>query len=92
MAEERLHATVRGRVQMVGFRAFTERRAVMLGLKGYVRNTFDDAVEVVAEGPRAHLERLLGELRRGPSGAYVAAVDAQWSDATGEFRSFRVTY
>ena len=92
MADQRLHATVRGRVQMVGFRAFTQRRAVVLGLKGYVRNAFDETVEVVAEGPHQQLETLLGDLRRGPSGAYVTAVDTEWNDATGEFQSFRVTY
>jgi acylphosphatase len=77
---------------MVGFRAFTQRRATALGLKGYVRNTFDGDVEVVAEGPRQRLETLLVDLRRGPSGAYVTAADSEWGDATGEFRSFRITY
>jgi len=92
MANERLHALVRGRVQMVGFRAFAQRRATELGIVGYARNTPDGHVEVVAEGPQHRLQALLALLRRGPSGAQVEAVDHEWGEATGEFRYFRTTY
>jgi acylphosphatase len=92
MRNERLHAIVHGTVQMVGFRAFAQRRALQLGLAGYARNTPDGRVEVVAEGPREKLEALLGHLRRGPSGARVEAVDHLWGQATGEFRFFRIGY
>ena len=83
---------MRGRVQMVGFRAFAQRRAGQLGLVGYARNTPDGHVEVVAEGPREQLEALLGDLRRGPSGARVETVDHAWGEARGEFRFFRIGY
>jgi len=83
---------VRGRVQMVGYRAFAQRRAFELGLTGYARNAADGDVEVMAEGPRERLELFLEALRRGPSGARVDAVDHRWSLAGGEFRSFRVGY
>jgi len=46
-----LHATVRGRVQGVGFREFVLTRARALGLTGAARNLLDGrSVEVVAEG------------------------------------------
>jgi acylphosphatase len=77
----RLRATVRGYVQGVGFRAFVRRRALALGLDGYVRNTWDGNVEAVAVGPRGDLEALLEDLRRGPSESEVSSVDAAW---TGE--------
>ncbi|UCH33320.1 MAG: acylphosphatase [Armatimonadota bacterium] len=92
MPDQRLHATIRGRVQAVGFRAFVQRRAIELGLTGWVRNTVGDEVEVVAEGREKSLQALLGHLRRGPASARVEAVDAQWRAAIGEFRSFRITY
>lgn len=89
----RLEAFVRGRVQGVGFRDFVERRALSLGLSGYVRNLSDGrTVEVVAEGPRERLESLVGHLRRGPGGAYVHEVEQRWSRATGQFDGFRVTF
>jgi acylphosphatase len=89
-----LHATVRGYVQGVGFRAFVRRRALALGLDGYVRNTWDGEVEVLAVGPRGDLESLLDDLRRGPSESEVSSVDAAWSErvAGASYRGFEVRW
>ncbi len=86
----RLHAVVEGRVQGVGFRYFVLETAELLGVTGWVRNRWDDTVEVIAEGRRADLERLFRALERGPSAAYVSQVQQEWLPATGEFRSFMV--
>jgi acylphosphatase len=76
MADElRVHATVRGRVQMVGFRAFVLDRADSLGLRGTVANRPDGSVECVVEGPRQDVEQLIQSLREGPLSARVDAVD-----------------
>jgi acylphosphatase len=87
---ERLEAVVHGRVQGVGFRIFVRRRATRLGLAGWVANESSGRVRCVAEGPRASLESLLGELRDGPPGASVDRVDATWLPATGAFGDFDV--
>ncbi len=84
----RLHATVEGHVQGVGFRYFVVEQAQFLGLTGWVRNTFDDMVEVVAEGPRDDLEKLLRLLWQGPASAYVIKVSSEWKEATGEYQRF----
>jgi acylphosphatase len=89
----RLQAEVLGRVQGVGFRYFVQGEATALGLSGYVRNAADGRrVEVVAEGPRAALERLLAALHRGPPGAYVEGVVADWAPAGGAFAGFAVRH
>lgn len=88
----RLHAYVRGRVQGVGFRLFVRHLAVTLGLRGYVRNTGDGSVEVVAEGARSALLQLLAALQRGPSGARVRAVDEAWEAADGAFAGFQIRH
>ncbi len=93
MGEEcggRLHVTVEGRVQGVGFRYFVTRAAMGLGLTGWVRNRYGGAVEVVAEGERVRLEKLLASLRRGPSGSSVRSVHPRWKEAAGEFVGFKV--
>jgi len=90
--EARLRAVVHGRVQGVSFRYYTRREAGSLQLVGYVRNRRDGTVEVVAEGPRAALNRLLSFLRIGPSGAFVTQVDTEWSACQGLFDRFEVRY
>jgi acylphosphatase len=88
-----LRATVRGLVQMVGFRQFVWMRARGLGLAGYVRNGADgQSVEVIAEGPVSTLEELLQHLHRGPFMARVDEVEASWSDESGSFETFDVAY
>jgi acylphosphatase len=86
----RLHAVIEGRVQGVGFRYFVLEVAELLGVYGWVRNRWDDTVEVLAEGEHSVLEKLLDALGRGPRGAYVTAVKADWEKPTGEFHNFRV--
>jgi len=56
---QELHASVRGQVQGVGYRYFVIEKARALGLGGYVRNERNGGVEVLSQGPRPALERLL---------------------------------
>jgi acylphosphatase len=71
-----LRYVVRGRVQGVGFRWFVLGRARDLGVKGWVRNTRDGAVEAAAEGAADALVQFEAALRRGPPGSRVDAVSA----------------
>ncbi len=92
---KQLHAIVRGRVQMVGFRYFVAEQAQALHLTGWVRNGDGDGgatVEVVAEGEDARLRELEAALRRGPSHARVDGVDAGWSGALEGFTDFQVRF
>jgi acylphosphatase len=85
-----LHATIEGRVQGVGYRAFVEQTAYTLRLSGWVRNRWDGSVEVLAEGKRQDLEQLLAALYRGPGAANVSNIQLEWRPATGEFSRFYV--
>jgi acylphosphatase len=86
----RLHGIIYGRVQGVGFRAYVYRKAAEVGVSGWVRNRWDGSVEVLAEGDRPTLDRLLVLLKRGPSSAMVSNMDIEWQAATGEFSRFSV--
>jgi acylphosphatase len=93
VARERLTAIVRGRVQGVGFRYFALERASRLGLTGYARNLPGGrSVEVVAEGERPALEALLADLSRGPAGARVEDVRADWGPEQAGFGDFDVCF
>jgi acylphosphatase len=87
----RVHATVRGRVQMVGFRAFVLRRAAELGVSGTVANRPDGSVESVVEGRREAVERLVQSLRIGPRAAQVDAVEVVEQPFRGDLPPMRVT-
>jgi len=66
-----LHFLIQGRVQGVGFRWFVQREAAELDLRGWVRNTEDGEVEVVAAGAPGDLAELRSSLRCGPRGSRV---------------------
>jgi len=87
---ERLEATVRGRVQGVGFRYFVLREAMDLSVSGWVANGPDGSLRCVAEGPRPQLEALLHLIEAGPPSARIDRVDASWGPATGGFASFEI--
>ena len=76
MAEIRaVHVSISGLVQGVGFRAWTERRAVALGLSGWVRNVWTGDVEAAFSGPADAVEAMLAACREGPPGARVERVE-----------------
>ncbi|MDF0601749.1 acylphosphatase [Psychromarinibacter sp. C21-152] len=79
---------VTGRVQGVWFRAWTQRTAEELGLRGWVRNEDDGSVSGVAAGPEDAVARFLEALKHGPERAVVAEVETEASgeDAGDGFR------
>jgi acylphosphatase len=89
---ERLEATVSGRVQLVMYRDFVKRGARSLGLMGEVKNLADGTVRVVAEGPREKLEQLLPRLRRGSLLSRVDSVQLSWAPASGGYTAFTISY
>lgn len=89
---EELQAIVRGFVQGVGFRDFVVRKALALGLRGWTRNNSNGDVEVVAQGTRPALERLLAQLRQGPAAADVAEVQVTWREPTEHVSGFHVRW
>jgi len=85
MADEevvRVRAIARGRVQMVGYRAFVQRHAQQLDVRGEVRNLPDGSVECLMEGPRAAVDRLLELMREGPYHARVEHLEVIREPAT----------
>ena len=79
------HFLVKGRVQGVGFRWFVHREAAEIGLRGWVRNTDDGHVEVVAAGDAQQVKELQGALHKGSRGSRVDAVlEHDLEDSEGE--------
>ena len=68
---------IRGRVQGIGFRAWTEHEARRRALDGWARNRRDGAVEALFAGPPDTVADMIEACRRGPPLARVDAVDVQ---------------
>jgi acylphosphatase len=71
------HVLIRGRVQGVGYRAWTELTALERKLAGWVRNRRDGAVEAVFSGDSVTVEAMLSACRRGPPAARVDDLQEQ---------------
>jgi acylphosphatase len=80
-AHSSCHVLVRGRVQGVGYRAWTEDTALGRGLQGWVRNRRDGAVEAVFVGPPVAVADMIAACRQGPPGARVDTVDQREADS-----------
>ncbi len=79
------HYLIRGRVQGVGFRWFVHREAAEIGLRGWVRNTEEGHVEVVAAGTAPQLAELEHALEQGSRGSRVDSVQQHpLADSEGE--------
>lgn len=66
---------IKGRVQGVGYRAWTMRTAQQLGLVGWVRNLASGDVEALAQGPEEAVRQFAAACETGPALARVTAVD-----------------
>jgi len=71
----RKRVVVTGRVQGVFFRDTARRRAEAAGVRGWVTNRSDGAVEAVFEGEPEAVDELVEFCRRGPSRAEVASIE-----------------
>lgn len=87
-----LHITISGRVQGVFFRAEAQREAEKLGITGWVRNTDDGSVEILAEGEKAILESFLGWCKKGPERAEIRNIEVKQKDAEEEYGKFIILY
>jgi acylphosphatase len=83
---------ISGYVQGVFFRREITFLARQIGVTGWTRNLPDGSVEVVAEGEKGALDKLIQFCRVGPAGARVDQVRVEWEDFKGEFRGFRIAH
>ena len=70
-----VHIQVFGRVQGVGFRAWTRRQATDLNLSGWVRNRINGSVEIMADGKDQDISVFLQLCQKGPLFARVDKIE-----------------
>lgn len=73
---ETAHFYVIGRVQGVGYRAWTVRTAQKLGISGWVRNRMNGTVEIYAQGDTTNLDTFRKMCLEGPFWSRVQRLEA----------------
>jgi acylphosphatase len=95
MSTVRVSVIIKGRVQGVYFRYETRQQALALGVKGWVKNRPDGAVEGVFEGDRECVKKLVEWCRQGPPDAEVTELQAKWEELRSnrcDFSCFRIEF
>ena len=85
-----VHLIISGHVQGVFYRAFCQEIAESLDLKGYVQNLPTGEVEVLAQGEKEKIEKLINWCKKGPSDARVSDVKIEWEDIKEKFSGFSI--
>jgi acylphosphatase len=88
--KEELHAIVHGNVHGVGFRATAKHHADQLGLFGYVRNCPDGTVEILAQGEKKHLERLIERLHEEFGSGYIQRIESAYRPMETPYHDFKI--
>jgi acylphosphatase len=92
MTQNRIECKITGRVQMVMYRDFAQRKARRLGIVGTVQNMKDGSVALVAEGEEEALKKYIALLHKGSVFSKVEEVETKWTETTGDFRDFRIVF
>lgn len=88
----RYHITVTGLVQGVGFRYFVYHSALKSGLTGWVRNCYDDSVEIEVQGETKSIDKFMAALRKGNGFSEVEDITSAVINIKESEKSFRITY
>ena len=81
---------ISGRVQGVFYRATCEKIAEGLGLNGWVRNLPSGQVEVLVQGEKEKIEKLISWCKKGPPSAKVSDVKVEWQEVSKTFTYFEI--
>lgn len=87
-----LHIIVSGKVQGVGYRYFSQMKAVQYEVTGWVRNLSDSSVEIVAVGNKDQLDTFIEDLRRGNPFSVIEDIQVTEDKVTETFHSFTIKY
>lgn len=89
---EEIRCVILGRVQMVMYRDFAQRKSRDFNVVGYIRNLSDGSVEVVAQGTPDELKGFVEKLNEGSILSRVDSVSVEWRAPTERFDDFNIRY
>jgi len=81
-----------GFVQGVGFRQFVRNKARDLNLAGYVKNLLDGRVEVLVQGTKEDIQRLIAICEKGTFFSEVKSVQVEWEESREKYQTFEILH
>lgn len=84
--------TITGLVQGVSFRYYAKKTALSLGLTGFAKNLEDDSVEIIVQGSKDNINKLINWCKKGPEQAKVENVEIKEINLTEKFNLFEIRY
>ena len=84
------HFIIRGDVQGVGFRYFTQKNASLYGINGWVRNKIDGTVEIDAEGSETNMTEFIKDVERGNRYSLVESINTEKLSDMEYYKSFHI--
>jgi acylphosphatase len=90
--KKEIECNIKGRVVMVMFRDFAQRKAKSLNLVGTAKNLKDNSVQIIAQGEKEKLEKYISFLKKGPILARVDDISVFWKEPIQKFDGFRIMY
>lgn len=81
---------VNGTVQGIFFKNFTKENADKLNLKGFVRDLESGDIEVIVEGEKENIAKLIETLKTGPAYAQIRNIKAEERKWSGDLKEFKI--
>jgi len=81
-----------GRVQGVGFRYFVESIAGKYDICGYVRNTYNNQVEIICQGEDEDIKNFIDEVKKGPTFSAVTDIKIDEIENSKKYSIFEIKY
>lgn len=81
---------ISGRVQAVFFRVWTKKQAEKLSIKGWVKNTPDNKVEALFQGPKDKIDKMIELCHSGPPLAKVKDIKVNYEESNNIYQDFKI--
>lgn len=81
---------VNGKVQGVGFRKYTLRKAKHYQILGWVRNLEDGSVEIDAQGTGDAMHQFIGDILKGPKRSKVEKLECYPQSMLMPYKKFMI--
>jgi acylphosphatase len=88
--EKHVKITVKGNVQGVFFRKYTQEKALSVGVEGWVRNRSDGSVEIYAAGSPDEVDEFIAFCYVGSPEAVVRSVEVKPASGDESLSTFEI--